>query len=184
MCVSPAVRACPPSGVVGFVYDFVNPSQKPANTCVHPREGRVTTAMTPGDNSCENPVAPLPLANQRTPTVTLATVHPVALRQAPCTQHAVGEAFPVGLLAPPGRQQGDPGLQQGAGVLRVCEAPAGDHAGGRPLLPPAAHLRQTHGCSVRVERHTAALCAFEPQQGNVVLPALTVVLPVDNDAFR
>lgn len=36
---------------------------------------------------------------------------------------------------------------------------------------------------MRVECHTVALCAFEPQQGNVILPALIVVLSVDDDAF-
>lgn len=45
-------------------------------------------------------------------------------------------------------------------------------------------LWQTHCTSVRVECHTVALCAFEPKKGDVILPALIVVLSVDNDAFR
>ena len=36
---------------------------------------------------------------------------------------------------------------------------------------------------MRVECHTVALCAFESQQSDVVLPPLTVVLSVDNNAF-
>lgn len=34
-----------------------------------------------------------------------------------------------------------------------------------------------------VEGHTGAIRAFELEQGNVVLPALAVVLPVDDDAL-
>lgn len=36
---------------------------------------------------------------------------------------------------------------------------------------------------MRVEGHTVALGAFEPQQGDVVLPALALILSVDDDAF-
>lgn len=107
------------SAFVGFVDGFVNPAQEPANARVHSGERRVATAVPPGDDPGQHPTAPLPLAHQRTPAVTLATVHAVALRQAPGTQHAAGEALVVAPLAPPGRQQGDPGLQQSPGVLRV-----------------------------------------------------------------
>ena len=37
---------------------------------------------------------------------------------------------------------------------------------------------------MRVEGHTVPIGALQPQQGDVVLPALTVILPVDDDAFR
>lgn len=66
----------------------------------------------------------------------------------------------------------------------TCDAPASDHTGSRPFLPLVTWLRQTHCTSVRIKCHTVTLCAFEPQQGNVVLPALIVILSVDNDAFR
>lgn len=33
--------------LVGFVDDLVNPSQEPANSCVHSRKKGVTTTMTP-----------------------------------------------------------------------------------------------------------------------------------------
>lgn len=119
---SSAIRCYSPSLVlVGFVDDLVDPSQEPANTCVHPRERGVTTPMTPGNYSSQHPLAPIPLANQRTPTVTLATVHTVALRQAPGTQHAAGETMTVSFLALPSWKQGDPGLEQSPGVLWVWQ---------------------------------------------------------------
>lgn len=80
--------------------------------------------MTPGDDPCQNPTAPLPLANQRTPTITLATVHTVVLRQAPGTQHAAGEAITISLLTLPGWKKGDPGLEQSPGVLWVWQQEA------------------------------------------------------------
>jgi len=115
---SPERRRSPRSGLVGFVDDLVDPSQEPADARVHARERGVTAAVTPGDDSRQHPAAPFPLAHQRPPAVALAAVHAVALRQAAGTQHAAGEALVVAPLTLPGGQQGDPGLEQRAGVLR------------------------------------------------------------------
>lgn len=112
------------SVLVRFVDDLVNPSQEPANTCVHPREWGVSTTVTPGDDSCQHPTSTISLANQWTPAVTLATIHTVALRQAPSTQHAACETITVSLLTLPGWKQGDPGLEQSPGVLWIWEQEA------------------------------------------------------------
>lgn len=89
---------------VGFVDNLVDPSQEPADSRVHSRKGRVTAAVAPGDDTCQHPAAPLPLANQGPTAVPLAAVHTVAFRKAPGAQHAAGEALAVALLTPPGRK--------------------------------------------------------------------------------
>lgn len=114
-----AAQSSPSLALVGFIDDLVDPSQEPADTGVHPGEGGIATAVTPGNDSRQHPTTPLPSANQRTPAVALATVHAASLRQAPGTQHAAGEALAVALLTLPGWKQGHPGLQQSPGVLRV-----------------------------------------------------------------
>lgn len=35
-----------------------------------------------------------------------------------------------------------------------------------------------------VKGHTVPICALQLQQGNIILPALAAVLPVDHDALR
>ena len=68
---------------------------------------------------------------------------------------------------------------------RTCDAPASDDAGRGPLgaqLGPRG--RQTHGPRVGVGGHATPLLALQPQQSDVVLPALAQVLPVDHDALR
>lgn len=37
---------------------------------------------------------------------------------------------------------------------------------------------------MRVKGHTVAFGALQPKQGNVILPALAMVLPVNDDALR
>lgn len=44
--------------------------------------------------------------------------------------------------------------------------------------------RKASSVSVWVERYTVPICALQPHQGNVVLPALAEVLLVHNDALR
>lgn len=68
-------------------------------------------------------------------------------------------------------------------VKLTCDAPASNYTGSQPLLQLVTWLRQTHSSSVRVECHTVSLCAFKAQQGYIILPALTVVLSVNDDAF-
>lgn len=110
------MAASDPWRVVG---DLVNPAQEPADPRVHPGEGGVTTAMTPGDDPRQHPAAPLSLTHQGTTAVTLATVHAPTVRQAARTKHAAGVALAVSLLTLPGGQQGNPGLQQSTRVFRV-----------------------------------------------------------------
>lgn len=52
-----------------------------------------------------------------------------------------------------------------------------------PFALFTAQGRQAGGVGVGVEGHTGVLCALKLEQGNVVLPALAVVLPVDDDAL-
>ena len=47
-----------------------------------------------------------------------------------------------------------------------------------------AGLWQTHGAGVRVKRHTVSIGAFEPNKGDIIVPGLALVLPVNDDAFR
>lgn len=68
-------------------------------------------------------------------------------------------------------------------VKLTCDAPASYYTGSQPLLQLVTWLWQTHRTSVRVECHTVSLCAFQTQQGYIILPALTVVLCVNDDAF-
>lgn len=84
--------------------DFLYPLQEPADPCVHTGIGGVTTTVTPGDDSCEHPVASLALAHQWPPTVTLTAVHTAMVRQAAGTQHAAGEATAVTFFTLPGGQ--------------------------------------------------------------------------------
>lgn len=77
--------------------------------------------LTPGRDPVHYPAPSGPLAHQRTPAVTTATVHaPLRLGTA-AAEHAIGESPMVVLLAMATGKQGDGGLLQGLRVRAACE---------------------------------------------------------------
>lgn len=96
--------------------DLVDPAPEAADAGVERRGGRVSAAVTPGDEPGEDPSTRLALTQQPASGVALATVamEEAGVWRTASAQCAVaGEAVAIALLTLPGRHQRDPGRKNG-----------------------------------------------------------------------